>query len=263
MVYTVYLDLLFILDFIIDYLLLYATGKISGARIKRYRLVLAAFTGALLSLVSFFVPDTNGLFFTVAAGIITVFIAYGKRWKISLLFFGVSALFGGMTFAINYLMGSEDALNISVGALLSASAISYIIILIAFRKSATGITKKEYVHIEIEKDGKKAAFYALVDSGNSLCDPVSNTPVLIVEWDAIEMLFKKQWKNLPAEELVLRGNGKFRLVPYTTVGGSGILAAFKADRVTVDGKVRQVLVAPLVGKMTEGYSGIIGLEEED
>ena len=54
MVYTVYIDVLFILDFIIDYLILYAVGKIGGAVIFRLRLLLSAGLGAAVSLLRFF-----------------------------------------------------------------------------------------------------------------------------------------------------------------------------------------------------------------
>ena len=52
MVHHIYLDVIFILDFIIDYLLLYATGKIGGVEIKRRRLIIAAAVGAIYSVAS-------------------------------------------------------------------------------------------------------------------------------------------------------------------------------------------------------------------
>ncbi len=231
---------------------------------------MAALTGAGISLATLFWQALSFFPFMVFAGTLMVGIAYGfRRWKLILLFFGVSALFGGMVFAINYIIGGEaGVLNVSISALIIATAVSYIIIFVTFRKSATGATKKEYVHIEIENRGKKAELCALVDSGNTLCDPMTNTPVLIAELSAIKELFDNDTynliKNLPPEEAVLKVGGKFRVIPFKTVSGAGLLLAFKPQRVFSSGKEREMLVAPTREIISEGcgYQGIIGLEEE-
>ena len=50
---TVYIDSLFLLDLVVDYLLLLLTGKVTGSPLRRWRLTAAARWGeAILSCVS-------------------------------------------------------------------------------------------------------------------------------------------------------------------------------------------------------------------
>ena len=266
MVYTVYLDVLLILDFIIDYLLLYATGKISGERIKRWRLAVAALAGVLTSLVSLFIGGFLTVLPMIASAVIMVGISYGfKCGKLILIFFGASAAFGGFVFALSCISGGN--LTVSLKTLAYATAISYLIMIVAFRKSSMGTTKKEQVHIEIENNRGKAQLYALVDSGNSLCDPITNTPVLIAELQALRELFDSEvYRSLSEfalEDLLLKTGGRFRPIPFKSVGGGGMLPAFKPKSVTVQGKKRDILVAVTRDKVggNQGYKGIIGPEE--
>ena len=265
MVYTVYIDVLFILDFIIDYLILYAVAKISGTVIRRWKLIMAASLGAGFSILSLFWSGFVSLLLMLTVAYIMVGISFGfGRWKNLLIFFGVSAAFGGMVFAINYI--TDGTLTISLKTLAISSAVSYLILLFAFRKSASGTTKKEYIQIKIEHRGKAVSFLALVDSGNSLVDPLTNTPVLIAELYVLRTLFEnEEYKMLctdRAEDIILQGAGKFRPIPYKTVGGGGILPAFSPDKAICRGDERCLLVAISRDKIAENYSGIIGIEEE-
>ncbi|MBR5479107.1 MAG: sigma-E processing peptidase SpoIIGA [Clostridia bacterium] len=265
MVYTVYLDVLFVLDFIIDYLILYSVGKVCGGVILRWRLVLSAVLGAVFSVISLLLPQVYTLPFMLFSAYVMVGISFGfKKWKLLLVFFGISAAFGGMVFAVGYITGRS--LVISLKTLAIATVASYIIMVFAFKRRATGTTKREQVKVKILHKGKKAEFYALVDSGNTLCDPITNTPVLIAELDAVYSLFEdgilKTLKKCQCDQVILKGEGMFRPIPFTTVGGRGILPAFKGDMVTVNGKERHVLIGVSRDKLAGEYMGIIGLEEE-
>lgn len=265
MVYTVYIDVLFILDFIIDYLILYATAKIAGDVLCRWKFALSASLGALFSILSLFWSALSSFFVMAAVAYIMVGISFGfRRWKHLLIFFGVSAAFGGMVFAINYI--TDGNLTISLKTLFISSIAGYFVLLFAFRKSATGTTKREYVKTTIEYRGKSVSFVSLVDSGNQLTDGLTNTPVLVAELFALRELFEgEEYKLLgssPAEEVILKGEGRWRPIPFKTVGGGGILPGFCPDKVICDGKERRVLVAVSREKTGGNYSGIIGIEEE-
>lgn len=265
MVYTVYIDVLFILDFIIDYLILYATAKIAGAHICRWKFALSASFGAAFSILSLFWSALASFPVMLTAAYLMVGVSFGfKRWKHLLIFFGVSAAFGGMVFAINYI--TDGNLTISLKTLFISSVVSYFILLFAFRKSATGTTKREYIKTEIEYRGKSVSFISLVDSGNGLSDGLTNTPVLIAELCSLRALFEKEeYKMLcdsTVENIILNGEGRYRPIPYKTVGGHGLLPAFYPDKVKCGGKERRLLVAVSRDKIAENYSGIVGIEEE-
>lgn len=265
MVYTVYLDVLFVLDFIIDYLILYSVGKVSGVRISRIKLVLAAIFGASFSVASLFIKDLAALPFALLSAYVTVGISFGfTKWKMLLLFWGISAAFGGMVFAVGYI--TDKTLVISLKTLAIATGVSYAIMIFAFRRQATGTTKREQVKVNILHSGKEVEFYALVDSGNSLCDPITNTPVLIAELDAVRPLFQgeilKTLEKCSYDRVILNGEGTFRPIPFMTVGCRGVLPAFRGERVTVNGRERHLFVAVSREKLAGEYMGIIGLEEE-
>ena len=265
MVYTIYIDVLFILDFIIDYLILYAVAKITGARILRFKFALSAMLGAVVSVLSLFADFFASLPMMLISAYLMVGISFGfRRWKHLLVFLGVGAAFGGMVFAINYI--TENTLVISLETLIIASVASYVILFFAFRKSATGTTRKEYVPVEVRHGGKKAAFYALADSGNSLTDAITNTAVLIAELEALRGLFEREeyemLRESSVEEIILKGGGKYRPIPFKTVGGGGLLPAFCPERVLCNGKDRSILIGISKDKIGENHSGIIGIEEE-
>jgi len=261
----VYIDILFILDFIIDYLILYAVAKISGAPIFRLRLTISAALGAGFSILSLFCNVFASLPIMLGAAYLMVGISFGfRRLKHLLIFFGVSAAFGGMVFAVNYI--TDKNLTISLKTLVISSVTSYLIMLFAFRKSATGATKKEYIQVQIEHCDEVVSLTALVDSGNSLVDGMTNTPVLIAELHALRKLLKKEdykmLAELPVEEIVINSEGRYRPIPYKTVGGSGLLPAFCPEKVLCNDKERRLLVAVSKDKIGENCSGIIGIEEE-
>lgn len=84
---------------------------------------------------------------------------------------------------------------------------------------------------------------ALYDSGNSLTEPFSGSPVAVVNRAAIEGILPEEVRAALHPESVPRSGGgtaaalrvRLRMVPFRSVGGSGLLPAFQPDRLTVVG----------------------------
>ena len=51
--------------------------------------------------------------------------------------------------------------------------------------------------------------------------------------------------------------GRLRLIPYSAVGGGGVLAAFRPDSAVVDGEERALLAAVSPDVSGDGYEGVI------
>ena len=70
---VIYVDLVFIINFIIDFILLYASGRLQGTRIRVIRLLLASFLGGGTTLVtsvfgaSFFIKAISSILMVVVA----------------------------------------------------------------------------------------------------------------------------------------------------------------------------------------------------
>ncbi|MDL2274145.1 sigma-E processing peptidase SpoIIGA [Oscillospiraceae bacterium OttesenSCG-928-G22] len=287
---TIYVDTLFLINGIINYLLLLTAAQLSGYPYRRFRLVLAALFGGVYAVVCLF-PATlffSGVLFRVLSGALMVAIAFGEHplrvfLRRCVLFFIVSFLFGGGVLALYiatgrelFLQGGSIYVPVSVKTLLIATGICYAIVSLFLRGSFRhGKKDGEIVAVSLELEGKTCTFQALRDTGNTLCDPLTNHPVLVAEASAVLPLFSGDARKILAsnalndapgalEKLAGAGEGRrFRLLPYRAVGTeSGMLLAFRPDRAEVAGKpVPALLVALSPSELSEGagYSALAGV----
>lgn len=97
--------------------------------------------------------------------------------------------------------------------------------------------------LTVQRAGRRVSLVAIVDTGNALVEPLSNLPVIVVEKDALSGV----------------AGGRMRAVPFTSVGGGGVLSAFAPDSVRVDGREVEAFVAVYDGVLnTEGRALIPG-----
>ena len=86
-----------------------------------------------------------------------------------------------------------------------------------------GISQVRYVPVELTFGDKKISITALVDTGNSLTDPVTGRSVIVIGAQAARELTGLTQEQLqkPVETVgVIPG---LRLIPYNTIGKSGAL----------------------------------------
>ena len=253
----IYIDRLFFLNLILDYLLLLCSARICGLRLRRGRCFLASLFGAGFAAASIF-PSLSFLSLTpvkLTAGVIMALIAYGSEEKLlrcCLVFFAVSALFGGAVWAISLQNGGSVHnplyIPVSMPVLVLSFGIIYALLSLVFRRSIKNadISVSE-VHLEFM--GNTAELRALHDSGNTLFDPITGSSVLIGDTDTLSPLFPEfaeRFKSTDCTEvLAVPGlEGRLRLIPYSAVGtGSGMMAAFRPDRICVDGRERSDIIA--------------------
>lgn len=227
---VVYADVLVIVNFFITFLLLLACARLCREQAKTVRLVLAAFIGGGYSLVLLLdkLAFAFSLLGKLCAACLIVFIAFGKRqlkifFKNVAVFMFVNFVFlgiiigGWMIFkppgvVIN---NSTVYFNASAKLLLASAAAAYAVTAVIIRLYNRRISKKELYDISVEKCGKKYRFFAFADSGNNLKEPFTDSPVIV----AAAEVFPDVECN--------------RVIPISTVGGDGMLCAFKPDRVTV------------------------------
>jgi stage II sporulation protein GA (sporulation sigma-E factor processing peptidase) len=104
MVQTVYVDSLFVINLIVNYVMLLVTAKICVVGTKRLRLLLAAAAGAAYAVAAVF-PAAAFLvnpFVKIAFGVLIALAAFGggpRLLRAVLVFFAVSAAFGGVVMA--------------------------------------------------------------------------------------------------------------------------------------------------------------------
>ena len=279
---VVYLDEVFLLNFVVDYLLLLAAGRLAGEVLRRGRLALGAALGAAYA-GAVFLPGMGFLVHPlckVGVGALTVLIGYGgsrRLLRVCLVFFAVSAAFGGGIYALQLLGSRSLALSngvisspLDLKLILLSAAGCYGLITLLFHRSARHSFRRELAPALVELGARKVTLTALVDTGNTLTDPVSGKPVLVAEGSKVCGLFPAGQAPEPAElrdpvSALERLSGvgvSCRLLPYQAVGVEcGLLLALRADRVKVGTEdYGPLLVALSPTGLTDGggYCALIG-----
>lgn len=274
---VVYVDLLFLLNLVANYLLLLGAGRMAGAVLQRWRIGLGAGLGALYA-VLIFLPNLGWLAAwpcRIACGVGMAAIAYGGERHLlrpTVLFFGASAGLAGAVMALEMTGGYGLTLQHGVfysrfdlRLLLVVFVACYFVLSLFFRRvgqQAGG----ELIKLELALDGGDVFLTALHDTGHTLTDPVTNRPVLVVCWESLAGALP-DWAD-PADPVGSvkrchdRGSNTARLVPYRAVGvDCGMLLALRARSVKADGReLGRLLVALSPTPLDEqgGYQALIG-----
>ncbi len=274
---VVYIDLLFLLNLIANYLLLLAAGRMAGTVLTRWRIGLGAAAGALYA-VLIFLPGLVWLArwpCKLAMGILMILIAYGGERslvRIAVLFFGVAAALAGAVLGLELL--GETSLVLDHGVLYSEFdirlllllfVVCYFILSLFFRRIGRS-GGRDLVRLELTLDDGTAAVTALVDTGHSLTDPADNRPVVVAEAQALGGLLP-EWADASdpiqsMERCHAEGSRIARLIPYRAVGVEcGMLLAVRTRKVTVNGKPLGKLLVALSPTPVDdggGYQALIG-----
>ena len=255
---TIYLDELFVLNLVIDYFLLLGTAKLCALPFRRGRFLLGAVLGAgwcSASLLPHLAFLTATLMRLVLAMAMTLIAFGGERriFRCFAAFLGVSALFGGTVYAAGLYKGTVGPgvqgrlVHLDMRVLAISFALCWAAVSLVFRRSIKN-AKRRIMDITVERHGHTARLRALEDTGNGLYDPLTGCAAFVAEARAMEELFPDADASLlqgPAIDAVTAIPGA-RLIPYAGVDGvSRLLLAFRPDRITVDGEVRNDLIAAI------------------
>lgn len=282
---VVYIDSLFLLNLVVNYLLLLSAARLAGEIIRRPRLGLGAGLGALYAALVFF-PGMGFLLHPLCklgAAVVMLLCAFGgsrRLLRVTLIFFGVSAAFGGGIFAIELLGGRGLSLkngifysSMDLRLILLSAAVCYVVLSLVFRSTGRHAGRGgELTPAVLTLKGRRVALTALVDTGNTLTDPVTNRPVMVAEGEKLARLFPEG--EAPAMEDLrdpvaglerLSGGaakGRYRLLPYQAVGVEcGLLLALRLDGAKVgETEYGGILVALSPNRLSDGggYSALIG-----
>ncbi len=257
--HVIYIDVLFVVNFFITFFLVMVTAKFAKRKEKLLRTVLASFLGGLYSLVILF----DHLNFAVsclgklAAACIIIAVAFKlKGFKAYIkevaIFFFVNLLFLGIIIGLWFLFKPEGIVinnstvyfNVSARILLITAFAAYILSVVIIRIYNNKTAVKELYSVTVYKNDEKVKFFAFADSGNNLKEPFSDSPVIIAE--------KKLFENILCH----------RLIPFSTIGGEGVLNAFKPDKVEINSSIGSVEIHDVYIALSDSvkkgeYQGIL------
>ncbi|RKQ88492.1 sigma-E processing peptidase SpoIIGA [Brockia lithotrophica] len=256
-----YVDLFVLYNFLVDALLLWAVASLADRPIRISRLVVSALFGGVAALPPYASewPASFTVGYAAVLSFLVVCVAFSVRnvqvlLRLTALFWLVSLLYGGvLTFLASWEgrgagLSTTPTSHASWGALLLGYALMFSlgkVTLRALERGRRGIAHR--VRGTARAEGKEVSFVGLVDTGHLLRDPVGNVPVLLADTSVLVRLFPELGGLPQAVEVLERlveGRiprdfpeplvRRFRLLPYRSVGGSGLLPSFVVDEVVLE-----------------------------
>lgn len=266
---VVYLDLIFLFNFAADGMVLLATAWTRKLKVRYWRIAAAAAIGAGYVVMMLF-PELSFFFIfsvKVLFSVVMVAVAFGFG-KLSLFlrnlaaFYLVNFAIAGGVFGLHYFfMPYADVMNgilrTYTGGLLYSLQVgvgfivlTFVFMVWLFVRVFLGAKQREAVAahtapVEVRVEDFVLNCTGLVDTGNQLYDPLTKTPVMIVEaslWkDKLPAAWIKRIQSSDVETIVAAmGNESFiwqdrlRVVPYRGVNRSTqFMLALKPDEVKV------------------------------
>lgn len=224
--YEVYVDSLFLVNFVMNlYILMLVDRSTFHAATPRRLLSGAAFGGVcylLMLLLNVPVPLKLLLGVGGAVGMLPVaFPVKGLRNLLKLiekmLIFSF-CLGGGLVFLLRSIPMGEGALT-GIFGILGAGGI---IFLFLGRLPWESKPENSLCRATLVRGEKEVTVSALIDSGNSLIEPISGKPVCVVE----DEVFRGLWEN---------GGELYRVIPYHSIGKKkGILKGYLLPELHVE-----------------------------
>ena len=235
---VLYADILFLVNFAMDFISLAASASLGAKEKRPLRICLASALGAIYAIAAT-VSDINGglqyiLASLVGASMCAISFGFGgifPFFRQCIIFWGCGALLGGIMTAILSMGGSLYSLSgLPVIAIASCVVLFFII------KSLKERAGCKSLKIKIELCGKELSFEALCDSGNLLRDPFTGSPVIIASHKILCSLLTEETVTSMLQcntHKLSESRINLRLIPHGNSDTSGILCAFRPDSVTV------------------------------
>lgn len=246
---VVYLDILFFINLIMNYIILIVTSIFGGIYSPRKKIFFSAFIGAVYALCVFFI--NLGFILKVLVGFLMIFIAFGKKnfFKTCILFFMVSFMFAGAIIAIFYLSKNPSYLlingipyiEININLLISAFIFCYLGLCIFHRGLGKNkVISNNITDIYIKIGTKQAKLSTFIDSGNVLFDNITGKPIIVVEATALFEIIPNDLQFILKENPIdsiefasfIENNLKIRLINFTSLGNNrGMMTIFTPDEI--------------------------------
>lgn len=253
---VIYGDVLFLINFSMDFLILLSSGRLLHLKARTGRLALAAAIGGVYSVFALFIPGRiTGIILNIAFSFVLCFAAYGRQdkmgyVKLGLIFYALSMLLGGcvtsMYSALNRITGGVQ-INSGFDAEMSDIPLWIFCILALISVAFSVITGRvfrsakrgQYAVLEVTFGTVTQSFNCLIDTGSSLREPISGLPVAVVDLSRLSLEMKKIFEGIKKAE----GCAAPRLIPVNTVSGKTVLYGAVPDSAKVKGRYVDIVVA--------------------
>ena len=229
----IYVDLVLLLNFGFDLILLFCVAVVLRRQTTLKRLLTGAIVGSVTVLAMFVEMSSFTLFLVkIFMSILMVLIVFGYH---NIKYFGnnlfylytSSVLLGGFLYFLNLQFSYKNAGLVFYFEGLSVNVIVLIVLspIIVYVYIKQGLMLKNnfsnYYNVDIYFDsGDVIKVTAFMDTGNKLEDPYKRRPIILINKDIIEVDYNKQ---------------KIVLVPYDALNHHGILKCIVPQKIFIQG----------------------------
>lgn len=263
----VYPDVVFLINFCMDLLLIFLLKKVNKKKSAVIRMVISATAGAcsavLLSIYPFIDPIIKIIFFYGVTPFLMIFIAFGKlklwdmvkQWIILNL---ITYFVGGFINSVYYHTDLRPFLvKLGQGTIFSDIPVAFIFITAGFvtviALTVLWLYRMYQLHrpliydVELILKDRRVKTKGLMDTGNCLYDPIRGKPVMIMENTLMDELMSPEIKqDMELAKSYMEGKisdisqenyidkmASFSFIPYRSVGKSGMLLGIRLDKVMI------------------------------
>ena len=214
---TIYVDLVFLLNVFLDFILLMSVSVILTRNAKVSRIILGSIIGGLSTLLLFInLSSIASLFLKLLLGLLMVLTTFGYKsikYTFNNLFYLYTLSFsvGG----VMYLLMEKGFYNYVI------LIIGFIIVLFMYIKQIKNYQNNysNYYSVELYFKNKKYLLTGYLDTGNKLYDSYKHRPVIITS--------KKI--NYKLEEIIY--------VPYISLNNQNVLKCLKPDKIIINNHI--------------------------
>lgn len=237
MYYELYIDLFFLENFAMDFILLAVVRKILGCFAAYWRICLGAFAGAFLTCLSVALPvpyvSVKLIMLHGLANIVMIKTGLKTRGFQELVRAWILLYISG--FLLGGVFGFLRQYVRAQSLFLALAAVSYYVVsgiwsLVAY----LGRQSRYRCRVVLEKDGRSVAVQALIDTGNCLKDDITGKPVNIIDKNVI----RKLWGENDITGI--------RYISYHSIGkAEGVMPLVTLDGMYVCRKEKEWVEKPL------------------
>lgn len=238
LIYGIYIDSLFLTNFLMDLISLYLTGIFLRQPMKLWRMLCAAALGSVLGIVLFlWLPSylMYELLLHFAGNPLMVWLCFGgrkvkpviKNWICTYLFM---LLTGGIMQWINQTLFGGAYLY---GSILLTAVLGFFAAVLWERKHTLG---KRLYHVTLQFRQHQVSVEAYYDTGNLMTDPFMGKPVSIVDRSLVEEILRCE-------------KAAVRMIPCSSVGRErGWMEAVTIRELCIeDGRHKLFINDPVIG----------------
>ncbi len=291
---TIYVDIVLLENLCMNYIILFGTAYIIKIKVKHLRILASSIIGAIYAILAYsgIFKLYENIFVKIILSICMVYIAYNPKnikgiIKELIVFYLVSFTLGGCAFALLYIVKPQDIFikdGVFIGTypikiVLLGGVVGFTITYISFKVVKNRMNKSELIYeIYIRLEEKELRLKVMLDTGNMLKDPISNSPVALIDKTKLYELLPKEILDNSKEmlggefkeqdEIDYKYKSRLRIIPFTSVGKqNGMLLGIKADEIRIITDVEEIInEKAIIGiydrkfSKTDKYCGLIGLD---